>query len=118
MAPSKRTWPLGKGFERYHGLMGGERDQYYPVLVYGNHQVERPYPPAEGYHLSVDLADKAIEFSRDLKVALSRQPFFMLRSSCTSARARRIRSSVGVGFASRYSSNRWVCVRCWFSAKR
>ena len=32
MAPGSRrdTWPLGRGFERYYGFMGGETDQYRP----------------------------------------------------------------------------------------
>src|SRR6188768_3052854 len=30
-------WPLGRGFERYYGFMGGETDQYHPELVSDNH---------------------------------------------------------------------------------
>ena len=26
-------WPLGRGFERFYGFLGGETDQYYPDLV-------------------------------------------------------------------------------------
>ena len=63
-------WPLGRGFERYYGFLGGDTHQYYPDLVYDNHQVEPPATPEEGYHLTVDLADKAIEFIADLKQAL------------------------------------------------
>ena len=32
-------WPLGRGFERFYGFMGGDTHQYYPDLVYDNHQV-------------------------------------------------------------------------------
>ena len=32
-------WPLGRGFERFYGFMGGDTSQYYPDLVYDNHQV-------------------------------------------------------------------------------
>jgi arylsulfatase A-like enzyme len=52
-------WPLGRGFERYYGFLGGDSHQYYPDLVYDNHQVEPPRSPEEGYHLNEDLADKA-----------------------------------------------------------
>src|SRR5207237_9453846 len=31
-------WPLGRGFERYYGFLGGDTHQYYPDLVYDNHQ--------------------------------------------------------------------------------
>ena len=33
-------WPLGRGFERYYGFLGGDTNQYYPELVYDNHSVE------------------------------------------------------------------------------
>jgi arylsulfatase A-like enzyme len=77
MASSKRTWPLGRGFERYYGFLGGESDQYYPDLIYDNHQVDPPYTPAEGYHLSIDLVDKAIEFIKDSKALAPTKPFLL-----------------------------------------
>ena len=40
-------WPLGRGFERYYGFLGGDTHQYYPELVYDNHQVE-PREDARG----------------------------------------------------------------------
>ena len=55
-------WPLGRGFERYYGFLGGDTHQYYPDLIYDNHQIEPPKTPEQGYHLTEDLADKAIEF--------------------------------------------------------
>ncbi len=44
MAPGSRrdTWPLGRGFDRYYGFMGGETDQYRPELVPGQHVHPRP----------------------------------------------------------------------------
>ena len=41
LASSKRQWPLGRGFERYYGFLGGETNQWYPDLVYDNHPVDR-----------------------------------------------------------------------------
>src|SRR5262245_54781676 len=38
-------WPLGRGFERYYGFIGGDTSQYYPDLVYDNRQVEPPRRP-------------------------------------------------------------------------
>ena len=70
-------WPLGRGFDRYYGFLGGDTHQYYPDLVYDNHQVEPPKTPEEGYHLTVDLADKAIEFIADLKQVAPDKPFFL-----------------------------------------
>jgi arylsulfatase len=70
-------WPLGRGFERYYGFLGGDTHQYYPDLVYDNHRIDPPKTPEQGYHLSVDLADKAIEFLADLKQVAPDKPFFM-----------------------------------------
>jgi arylsulfatase A-like enzyme len=76
-------WPLGRGFERYYGFLGGETHQYYPELVYDNHQVEPPRTPEEGYHVTEDLVDKAISFIADSKQVAPNKPFFMY--FCTGA---------------------------------
>jgi arylsulfatase len=70
-------WPLGRGFERYYGFLGGDTHQYYPELVYDNHGVEPPKTPEEGYHLTDDLTDKAISFIADAKQVAPNKPFFM-----------------------------------------
>ncbi len=67
-------WPLGRGFERYYGFLGGETHQYYPSLVYDNHQVEPPKTPDEGYHVTEDLVDKAISFIADAKQVAPNKP--------------------------------------------
>jgi arylsulfatase A-like enzyme len=76
-------WPLGRGFERYYGFLGGDTHQYYPDLTYDNHRVEPPKTPEEGYHLTEDLADKAISFVADAKQVAPNKPFFMY--FCTGA---------------------------------
>jgi arylsulfatase len=77
MASTKRNWPVGRGFERYYGFLGGETNQWYPDLVYDNHPVDQSSTPEEGYHLTTDLTDKAIEFVKDAKVIAPDKPFFM-----------------------------------------
>lgn len=77
MGASRERWPLGLGFDRFYGFLGGETDQWYPDLVADNHQVDQPYTPEEGYHLSKDLADKALQFIRDVKQAAPEKPWFM-----------------------------------------
>jgi arylsulfatase A-like enzyme len=77
MASTKRNWPVGRGFERYYGFLGGETNQWYPDLVYDNHLVDPPALPEDGYHLTTDLTDKAIEFIKDAKMIASKKPFFM-----------------------------------------
>lgn len=76
LGATKRNWPLGRGFERFYGFTGGEADQWYPNLVYDNHPITPPSTPDKGYHLSKDLADKAIQFIRDAKVIAPEKPWF------------------------------------------
>ena len=70
-------WPLGRGFERFYGFLGGETHQYYPELFHDNHSVEAEKTPEEGYHLTEDLVDKAISFIADAKQVAPNKPFFM-----------------------------------------
>jgi arylsulfatase A-like enzyme len=70
-------WPLGRGFERYYGFLGGDTNQWHPELVYDNHAVEQPSQPEDGYHLNIDLANKAIEFIQDAHVNAPEKPFFL-----------------------------------------
>jgi arylsulfatase A-like enzyme len=74
-------WPVGRGFERYYGFLGGETNQWYPELVEDNHAVEPPRTPEEGYHVSEDLADQAISMILDAHVNAPDKPFFMYYST-------------------------------------
>ena len=73
----KGRWPLGRGFERFYGYLGGESSSWYPDLVYDNHPIDAPGQPEDGYHLSKDLSDRAIGFIRDGKVVNPDKPFFL-----------------------------------------
>ena len=77
LASSRRSWPLGRGFDRFYGFLGAETNQWYPDLVHDNHPVDQPRTPQEGYHLSVDLADRAIEYINDVKSIAPERPFFV-----------------------------------------
>ncbi|HZA87301.1 MAG TPA: arylsulfatase [Acidimicrobiales bacterium] len=70
-------WPLGRGFERFYGFLGGETNQWYPDLTQDNASVLQPRTPEDGYHLSEDLADQAIKFMLDAHVNAPEKPFFM-----------------------------------------
>ena len=58
-------WPCQRGFDRFYGFLDGETDQFAPDLVYDNHHIDPPRTVEEGYHLSEDLVDHAIEFISD-----------------------------------------------------
>jgi arylsulfatase A-like enzyme len=77
VASPRRNWPTGRGFERYYGFLGAETNQWFPDLVYDNHPVDQPYSPADGYHLTDDVTDKALEFIKDAKTIAPEKPFFL-----------------------------------------
>ena len=77
LASTRRNWPSGRGFERWYGFLGAETNQWYPDLVHDNHPVDQPSTPEEGYHLTEDITDKALEFIKDAKAVAPEKPFFL-----------------------------------------
>jgi arylsulfatase len=76
MGPFDR-WPSpGGGFEYFYGFIGGEANQWYPALYEGTIPVEPDRTPEKGYHLTEDLADKAIKWVRQQKALMPDKPFF------------------------------------------
>ncbi|HEY6531894.1 MAG TPA: arylsulfatase [Acidimicrobiales bacterium] len=71
-------WPAGGGgFEHFYGFIGGENNQWYPALYEGQTPIEPDRTPAEGYHLTEDLADRAIDWMRTQKALAADKPFFV-----------------------------------------
>ncbi|WP_372463309.1 arylsulfatase [Actinospica acidithermotolerans] len=77
MASYKGRWPLGRGFERFYGFLGGESSCWYPDLIHDNHSIDAPGRPEDGYHIARDFSDQAIRFIRDAKSVEPDKPFFM-----------------------------------------
>ncbi|MEV5542142.1 arylsulfatase [Saccharopolyspora shandongensis] len=69
------NWPLARGFDRFYGFLDGCTDQYAPELYEDNHAVAPPR--TEGYHLSEDLADRAIGFVGDHLAFRPGDPFYL-----------------------------------------
>lgn len=74
---SREEWPLGLGFDRFYGFIGGETNNWYPDLAVDNHYIDQPYQPEDGYHLSKDLADQAIRMIRDTKQSKPAKPWYL-----------------------------------------
>ena len=70
-------WPLGRGFGRYYGFLDALTDHFYPDVVEDNHRVDPPGRPEDGYHLTEDLIDHAIDYVRDQVSVKPEQPFFL-----------------------------------------
>ena len=77
LAANRRWWPLGRGFDRYYGFLGGTTSRYVPWLTHDNHFVRPPKTVEQGYHLLTDMVDKAREFVIDVKHVDPDRPFFM-----------------------------------------
>ncbi|HEY7177290.1 MAG TPA: sulfatase-like hydrolase/transferase, partial [Micromonosporaceae bacterium] len=74
---TKQAWPLQMGFDRFYGFIGGETNQWYPTLVNDSHFVDQPAKPEDGYHLSKDLADQALQMLRDSRQSAPQRPWMM-----------------------------------------
>ena len=69
-----RGRPAAGASRYFYGFVGGETNQYSPALYEGTTPVEPPDDPS--YHLTVDLADKAIAWVRQQKALMPDKPFF------------------------------------------
>jgi arylsulfatase len=77
LGASRERWPLGRGFERFYGFFEGETHQNAPALVHDSHQVDPSRSIEDGYHLTEDLVDRAIEFLVDLRHVDVDKPFLL-----------------------------------------
>ncbi len=72
------AWPSGGGgFETFYGFIGGENNQWDPALYDGMTTVEPPATREDGYHLTDDLADRAVSWMRQQKALMPYKPFFV-----------------------------------------
>jgi arylsulfatase len=75
-----QAWPTGSiwGFEYFYGFLGGETNQFHPLLYENTTAIETPETNADGstYHISHDMADQAIKWLDNWK-GLRDNPFFM-----------------------------------------
>ena len=73
------SWPTGMwGFEYFWGFMGGETNQFHPLLYENTTAIETPESNADGstFHLSHGMADQAIKWLDNWK-GLRDDPFFI-----------------------------------------
>ena len=76
MGPFTR-WPTGEGvgFDYFYGFLAGETSQWEPRLYENFNPIEPPHDAK--YHLSEDLADKAITWAKRHRAFSPYKPFFM-----------------------------------------
>ncbi|MCL4504169.1 MAG: arylsulfatase [Deltaproteobacteria bacterium] len=77
VSPSGPTdrWPTRSGFDKFYGFIGGETNQWAPLLYDGMNQVELPKDP--NYHFMTDMTNQAINWMRYQKSLTPDKPFFI-----------------------------------------
>jgi arylsulfatase A-like enzyme len=74
------SWPCQKGFDRFYGILDGFTNFHHPHrLVEDNSPVEVDTYP-DGYYLTDDLTDRAIDMIRATKASNPTKPFFLYLS--------------------------------------
>jgi arylsulfatase A-like enzyme len=68
-------WPTHSGFENFYGFIGGETNQYAPLVYDGTAQVELPDDPK--YHFTTDMTNKAMSWMKFQKALSPDKPFYM-----------------------------------------
>ncbi len=68
-------WPTHQGFDKFYGFIGGETDQWYPLVYDG---VTRVAPPKmDEYHFTVDMTNQAIGWVKAQQSMTPDKPFFV-----------------------------------------
>jgi arylsulfatase len=74
MGPFDR-WPTGHGFDHFYGFLAGESSQWEPRLYENTNPVEPPRD--ERYHLSEDLAERAVVWMKQHRAYAPDKPFLL-----------------------------------------
>jgi len=77
VSPSGPTdrWPTRSGFDKFYGFLGGETNQWAPLLYDGMIQVEPSTDPK--YHFMTDMTNQAITWMGYQKSLTPDKPFFI-----------------------------------------
>ena len=77
VSPSGPTdrWPTRSGFDKFYGFIGGETNQWSPMLYDGLTQIDVPKDP--NYHFMTDMTNQAIHWMRYQKSLTPDKPFFL-----------------------------------------
>ena len=69
-------WPTGSGFDKFYGFIGGETNQWHPMVYDGTTRV---YPDVEapGYHFTNDMTNQALAWMNTQQSLTPDKPFYM-----------------------------------------
>lgn len=69
-------WASGEGFDHFYGFMAADADDY-RTLLWNDHRPSETWMGKPGYHLTTDLADRAIDNITQHVSIYPDRPFFM-----------------------------------------
>lgn len=69
-------WPTRSGFDEFYGFIGGETNQWDPMIVHGTTPMRKP-EEQEDYHFTTDMTTQAIAWMRAQQSLTPQKPFFM-----------------------------------------
>jgi arylsulfatase A-like enzyme len=69
-------WPTGSGFDKFYGFIGGETNQWHPMVYDGT---ARAFPNVEdpNYHFTNDMTNQAIGWMNTQQSLTPEKPFYM-----------------------------------------
>ncbi len=69
-------WPTGSGFDKFYGFIGGETNQWHPMVYDGTTRV---YPNVDdpGYHFTNDMTDQALAWMNTQQSLTPDKPFYL-----------------------------------------
>jgi len=68
-------WPSHQGFDKFYGFIGGETDQWAPLIYDGLKKVNPP--KMENYHFTTDMTNQAINWVKAQQSMTPDKPFFV-----------------------------------------
>lgn len=68
-------WPTHQGFDKFYGFIGGETDQWAPLIYDGLKKVNPPHK--ENYHFTDDMTDQAVNWVKAQQSMTPDKPFFV-----------------------------------------
>jgi arylsulfatase A-like enzyme len=69
-------WPTGSGFDKFYGFIGGETNQWHPLVFDGTAAIDVP-DEEPGYHFTTDMTNQAIGWMSQQQSLTPDKPFYM-----------------------------------------
>jgi arylsulfatase A-like enzyme len=76
-AGPRHSWPCQRGFDRFYGFLDGFTNLHHPHRLVSDNTAVNVGSYPDGYYLTDDLTDRAIEMVQSVKASDPSKPFFL-----------------------------------------